>query len=779
MASPPVIPPPPPPPPPPPLALPPPPPPPPPGQFPGGGQFTRGPTRASKMRNFNWEAIPKDTVLGKHNIWTAEKNREFELDTKRMEELFSHNDQNKVQAAHRRSIRLSPSNAPGPEGVSILNSKKNMNIGIFLKQFRRSVNGMIDDIIKGRGEGFGTGKLKELCKLLPEDGEVRQLLAFKGDYTTLSEADQFMAQLVKVPCYEERLNSLVLKEEFPHFMDEANNSIAIMTAAGKELLECVDLHSVIRLVLKTGNYMNSGGYAGSAVGFRMTSLLKLADTKANKPGMNLMHYVVMQAQKIDASLLNFTEQLRHIGDAARIHIQEIETEFQKEVSKVQVSKQNADKQPDLQEQMRDFLQYAETRLQETEASFQTLAAVSESVAEYFCEDPSQFKLEECCSIFYSFCQKFKRAVQENLEREMAEVKRRQRERVQCAAKRRSTATCSVRDKDMEGVAMESVLQRFLHNSSSRRRAGTPSPTQGSISEITSQENHPANNREVKRNSWLKSVLATEYTNKNVCEEETPKPPEITILSPGASTILSINQRVSVTIEQDEEEAQTETDVQNMRELSRRVLRYQSRGSASSGEALSPVQSPRQLVFQEDRKQLLIVSIQENTCKFEETTSKSINTLELLQTNQIINRRHTIALPKASCGNISEEDLFIPGNLNGTPTPRIGSIGKMKSVDCSMLITQQCLTETIKDSCAKPLNSQEESQLADSSQLQSAESEAKTEETVRSLQFGNGKKLNNQTVSPKNTKETFSFMSLFKRWRVKSNSKELDCDSVDP
>lgn len=38
---------------------------------------------------------------------------------------------------------------------------------------------------------------------------------------------------------------------------------------------------------------SQGGYAGSAVGFRMTSLLKLVDTKANKPGMNLMHYVVM------------------------------------------------------------------------------------------------------------------------------------------------------------------------------------------------------------------------------------------------------------------------------------------------------------------------------------------------------------------------------------------------------------------------------------------------------------------------------------------------------
>lgn len=43
----------------------------------------------------------------------------------------------------------------------------------------------------------------------------------------------------------------------------------------------------------THSIYSQGGYAGSAIGFRMASLLKLADTKANKPGMNLMHYVVM------------------------------------------------------------------------------------------------------------------------------------------------------------------------------------------------------------------------------------------------------------------------------------------------------------------------------------------------------------------------------------------------------------------------------------------------------------------------------------------------------
>ncbi|KAI2656354.1 FH2 domain-containing protein 1 [Labeo rohita] len=751
----------PPPPPPPPPNAPPPPPPPPPALFGGGGPFTRSPMRASKMRNFNWEAIPKDTVLGKHNIWTAEKNSEFELDTKRMEELFSRNEQKQVKATARRSILQSPSSASGPEMVTILNSKKNMNIGIFLKQFRRSVSGMIDDIINGRGEKFGTGKLKELCKLLPEDGEVRQLLDFKGDCSTLSEADRFMVQLVKVPCYEERLNSLVLKEEFPHFMDEVNHSIAVMTSAGQELLKCADLHSVIRLVLKTGNYMNSGGYAGSAVGFRITSLLKLADTKANKPGMNLMHYVAMQAQKIDASLLKFPEQLQHIGDAARIHKQEIESDFQKEVSTVQVVKQNASKQPDLEEQMRDFLQNADTRLKETEAAFKNLSAVSDLVAEYFCEDPAQFKLEECCSIFHSFCDKFKRAVQ---------VKRRQRERTQIAAKRRSTATCSSRDKDIEGAALESILQRF-NSRQSRRRAGTSSPTQASLTETASQENRPANNREVKRDSWIKNVMQSSLIMETIDKDETPKHPEITVSSPEQKSPDSLgNQRIAVFTVEEEEDIQTDKEVQNMREVSRKVLQYQSsRSSISSGEALSPILSPRkETFFQEDRKQLLIMTIEENSSK---STS-------LLQNGQIINRRHTIALPEARCGNTSQEDLFVPSNLNASPAPSIGVIGKGKSVDCGMITTIQNSTETVKDSDTQPSDSKEESQSVDSSQSQPAKPEAKTEETAPNLQFNTGKR-NSQTISFKSTKEGFSFMSLFKRWREKDKAKELDSDSVDP
>lgn len=40
----------------------------------------------------------------------------------------------------------------------------------------RPIKDMIKDIKSGIGHSFASGKLRELCKLLPEDGEVRVLV---------------------------------------------------------------------------------------------------------------------------------------------------------------------------------------------------------------------------------------------------------------------------------------------------------------------------------------------------------------------------------------------------------------------------------------------------------------------------------------------------------------------------------------------------------------------------------------------------------------------------
>ena len=53
-----------------------------------------------------------------------------------------------------------------------------------------------------------------------------------------------------------------------------------------------------------------------------------------------------------------------------------------------------------------------------ELSLKELNTLSNTVAEYFCEGPTTFKLEECCSIFYLFCKRFHSAVQVKTEIEL-------------------------------------------------------------------------------------------------------------------------------------------------------------------------------------------------------------------------------------------------------------------------------------------------------------------------------------------------------------------------
>lgn len=483
------------------------------------------------MRNFNWDAIPRHSVLGKRNVWTAHRNLEnFELDTKRMEELFSHNEHHgliRKGGTVRKSVWGLSQIAAESENVSILNSKKSMNIGILLKQFKRTPKDIVEAVRNGN-MCFASGKLRELNKLLPDDVETKKLMSFNGDLSALNDADRFMVMLVQVPGYKVRLKSLLLREEFFPFIEEIKHSIAVMTTAANELLACDDLHSIIRLVLKAGNYMNAGGYAGSAIGFRMASLLKLVDTKANKPGMNLMHYVTMQAQQIDEALLHFTDQLQHIGIAARIQKQEVEMDFQRELEKIKEAKMDASKQPDLLHQMEAFLRMADTRLMDVEASLQELEAISTSVAEYFCEDAATFKLEECCSIFHSFCERFERAAQENRDREAAETRKRQqreREILTKTAKRRSTGSCSTQDGNNDNSTLESVLTSFLKQRPSRRRPGGPTSVANSLvknirPQVEKREDNENLDSPTDTNEEKFEIPRVEEL-ENICQEELP------------------------------------------------------------------------------------------------------------------------------------------------------------------------------------------------------------------------------------------------------------------
>ncbi|XP_051947354.1 FH2 domain-containing protein 1 [Xyrauchen texanus] len=424
-----------------------------------------------RVRSFYWKPIPEERVKqhDRRNIWTLGRHsREpsFRIDVRAIEELFGQHDDMLSPTATSIKRRVSVKDVGGQ--MTILDSKRSMNISIFIKHFKKSSECLVDVIRHGNRDVFSVETLRELLRLLPDDDEVKKLKMFNGDPKHLTAADAFIYQLIHVPRYEVRIEALLLKEEFNPSFTSMKHDISVILTAIKELLDCEELHCVLHLVLQAGNIMNDGGYAGNAVGFKLSSLLSLADTKANKPGMNLLHFVALESEKKD--LLMFPEKLLHVENAARVCVDSIHVELSTLSSRIHQMEEHIHTDRELLTQMQAFLQSAGESLVDLRVSLDEMVNEGNTLIDFFCEDKETFKLDECFQIFQNFCSKFRKAVQENVERGMWEESRRKRlqelevKRHSWAGhegKRRVFGLCSSSEADVEAALKREGLLDLL------------------------------------------------------------------------------------------------------------------------------------------------------------------------------------------------------------------------------------------------------------------------------------------------------------------------------
>lgn len=407
-------------------------------------------------------------------------------------------------------------------------------------------------------------------------------------------------------------------------------------------------------------------------------------------------------------------------------------------------------------------------------------------------------------------------MQENKAREVTEVQRRHRDRLQCAAKRRSTATCSTRDKEMDGVALESVLQNLLTSRVSRRRLGRPSsshgspiggsPKNGSLSEITSQINLSIGNQNQKRGAafrekelgkkeWNSAGELTENFSQNQLQSKSedvkakcPIPPVQEIESSRkedskgvtapvnrAASIASSGRSFSAATEDGEDELQdnNEEEAQRLREASRKVLRFQnSRGSVSSGEfslenQKSPgatTKLPRQRTFDEETERYPGDPTNEDLVRFllsSQTCSK-----------RNLGRRHTLPtkVPKTEeeQGNPwAQPPVSSPSSAareqKGTPPAQ--STGQNSS---NQVFDFTNVSNMITKSDAQDPNSpsaEKKTRPNSSATHVPEEAEQQIQEGKSVEPTGNHLQKNSENIQPKSTwfkTESSGFLSFFKR-----------------
>ncbi|XP_077962149.1 uncharacterized protein LOC120822346 isoform X2 [Gasterosteus aculeatus] len=385
--------------------------------------------------------------------------------------------------------QVAPRNARGPSVCRRLQALTSSQ-----PRTRMSNQKIVDDIHRGNSEPYGAEPLRDLLKLLPEEEEVKKLKSYRGDISKLSLADSFVHLLLQLPSYCVCIEAMLLKEEFPAASEVISRDIAVLRSATKELMCCEELHAVLHLVLQAGNLLNAGGYAGNAVGFKLSSLLSLADTKANKPGMNLLHFVALEAQKKDTKLLEFPLKLTHVQPASRVSLETLDAELQWQTSRARSVEENVRREAELLQRLGGFLQSASSSLSSLHAARQQLKEEGSELIDFFCEDRETFKLDDCFSIFSRFCCRFTAAATENAEREAKEAARRRRQQELEEQKRHSWA-------GSEEVGGAAGLRCRSEADVSAAMSALLSPKFGPRSDFRSSQNP--------RGSWRRSRVAPE------------------------------------------------------------------------------------------------------------------------------------------------------------------------------------------------------------------------------------------------------------------------------
>ncbi|XP_054995455.1 disheveled-associated activator of morphogenesis 2 isoform X1 [Sorex araneus] len=403
------------------------------------------PQPSHPLKSFNWVKLSTERVSG--TIWN-------EIDDMQVFRILDLEDFEKMFSAYQRHQELitNPSQQLQKElgsnediylasrkvkELSVIDGRRAQNCIILLSKLKLSNEEIRQAILRmDEQEDLAKDMLEQLLKFIPEKGDVDLLEEHKHEIERMARADRFLYEMSRIDHYQQRLQALFFKKKFQERLAEAKPKVEAILLASQELILSKRLMRMLEVVLAIGNFMNKG-QRGSAYGFRVASLNKIADTKSSiDRNISLLHYLIMILEKNFPDILNMPSELQHLPEAAKVNLAELE----KEVGNLRMGLRAVEVELEYQKRqlrepndrfvpvMSDFITVSSFSFSELEDQLTEARDKFSQALMHFGEHDSKMQPDEFFGIFDTFLQAFSEARQdlETMRKKKEEEERRAR-----------------------------------------------------------------------------------------------------------------------------------------------------------------------------------------------------------------------------------------------------------------------------------------------------------------------------------------------------------------
>ncbi|CAG2205701.1 Inverted formin-2 [Mytilus edulis] len=288
--------------------------------------------------------------------------------------------------------------------IVLLNSKSRRNINLFLSRMEIGPEELIQGL-ELENEDSCDISLPTLQYLV----KIGMLLSYEGRRLELGMAEQFILMLADIPDFEILIEGHLMMAEYNKSMNRLKGSLNMMVDVSKLILENTHLKEFFHFLLNAGNFLNHDYVQGEAAGFKLSSLDRMVEVKSLTANHSFLHYMIKMAQDLDNTLLKFLQDFQSLDKVASTSLNDLRRDinsFSKQMCRFIQHLQLADHK--LKDKFNTFIETVRAELIIIQATTLQLRSLSEKVAAYFCEDFTNFDLENTFKVLQKFCKQIRK-----------------------------------------------------------------------------------------------------------------------------------------------------------------------------------------------------------------------------------------------------------------------------------------------------------------------------------------------------------------------------------